>query len=1278
VSGSNKPDENKERREKNMTKHKRVAAILLAIMMIFTFMPSMAFADAGDPDNVVCTITTSSGATDTRDSIESAIAAVNADGTITVEGAINNPVTFPGGKGFTIDWSKATVAEGVTIAPASTACWIKNAEKNYTYHPAHNWTSAAAAPIDGNAGHADITVYCEYGDHVVLADRTAQASVAVSETKTKYTYTTVAADGVKADLVAEWTIDTPVTPTTYTLLNPTYLQADDHYAIMDDGKPQFYANYATDGTTAVIGDDGKAVELKGTIVGERFNEKAATESAYGTHSYYVEFTFPNGEKAKSSITTPSGTSTKPYVQIDNVCDTPMKKAEKAAIKSVQVQYTDEEGKTHWDTEVASGTHTYPQQGWNQISAVFADVKVTNVESTTNAKIYTDAEGNLTYRFKYADKNGGADINGEAKKLAPNKESKTFVCGAAQYQYDELTEKYTTASGSIADFNVRINCSGQQGANWQNEWVYGTVNVTGTHDYETRDAWADPFTVTTPADHDSPGVASVKCACGYTNNNFPIPKTDDHTFYQVDGAEKVYTVAAKCNMPGFKYKKCMKSDNGWNAGKYNLSVKLNNKTYTYVFENIDDFKFTVNGATVYGHPVLVEGSVTDLADHALNPESCTWEAGLESKALDADVTCTMTKRCADCKVEFTYIYHRLTFDEAKKLSAYSTWKLDEGSTDTVTITSGTNAGIHVFGAVTATIAEGADCTKADKFTYAVPGEKFAGKDVAKEVTSTLYNGPHKYDNKVTFSADGKKASVTQQCQTANCPNKQDKDENVKVQTKDAVVTATENADGSTTYTATLEGFELTDNTKTLFDFTKATVTINGGEELDLNTLPEDDAATPLVNEKNAAFKKLVEVTINGVVIDSDLYSVAPAASALTIGNNKVTVSAAATATNVVGTASGVVKCVRLEKFTITEKTFKDDGVKVTPFPARYTTRYYDTKIIEVAVTEIKNGTVKVEGATVKYAVTDKEAEDAYALAYDLDKVELKDAGKYYVYAQVSKDGYTTLSTELTYVEIKPAPVTAMIDNFTMKQGENPEFKVVFTETVSSGIGPAVEVDPSEYTVTSAGGQNLEDLLPGEYMLLVSSKNYKVTTAFAEGRVGTVTVLTKEGKTPEQDAKAAAEAADLALVDAAKITTKGYTKDSVKAVEDATAALKTAIATGSTEDVKAATAALNEAVKNAQALKTNPMKAKGKTVKANASKKTTIKKSKAFYVRKAKGTVTFKKISGNGKITVSKKGKVTVAKGLKKGKTYSVKVKITASGNAEYKAKSKTVTLKVKVK
>ena len=105
------------------------------------------------------------------------------------------------------------------------------------------------------------------------------------------------------------------------------------------------------------------------------------------------------------------------------------------------------------------------------------------------------------------------------------------------------------------------------------------------------------------------------------------------------------------------------------------------------------------------------------------------------------------------------------------------------------------------------------------------------------------------------------------------------------------------------------------------------------------------------------------------------------------------------------------------------------------------------------------------------------------------------------------------------------------------------------------------------------------------------------------------------------------------------------------------------------------------KTTNARKANTMTVQAKTVKVSYSKlkkkNQTITAKKAFSVKKAVGKVTFKKTSGSKKITVSKTGKLTVKKGLKKGK-YKIKVKVTAAGNKSYKAKTKTVALIITVK
>ena len=86
----------------------------------------------------------------------------------------------------------------------------------------------------------------------------------------------------------------------------------------------------------------------------------------------------------------------------------------------------------------------------------------------------------------------------------------------------------------------------------------------------------------------------------------------------------------------------------------------------------------------------------------------------------------------------------------------------------------------------------------------------------------------------------------------------------------------------------------------------------------------------------------------------------------------------------------------------------------------------------------------------------------------------------------------------------------------------------------------------------------------------------------------------------------------------------------------------------------------------------------TLTASATKATTFTATKAFKITNAKGKVAYAKSSGDSKITVSKTGTVTVKKGLKKGKTYSVKVKVTSAATTKYAAATQTVTLKIKIK
>jgi hypothetical protein len=189
----------------------------------------------------------------------------------------------------------------------------------------------------------------------------------------------------------------------------------------------------------------------------------------------------------------------------------------------------------------------------------------------------------------------------------------------------------------------------------------------------------------------------------------------------------------------------------------------------------------------------------------------------------------------------------------------------------------------------------------------------------------------------------------------------------------------------------------------------------------------------------------------------------------------------------------------------------------------------------------------------------------------------------------------------------------------------------------------------------------------------------TEALICSKCGAVKAGSETPKTDDAKKAAQVEKAKPIIEAAANILAESdvYTADSVAAIEEAKANLNSAIAAGTSTDVKNMAAELQKAVDGAQLKAANTMTASGKTITAKKNATKTFKKSKAFKVKSAKGKVTFAKKSGKAKIVVAKNGKVTVKKGLKKG-TYKVKVAVTAAGNGNYLPKTKVVTLKVKVK
>ena len=98
--------------------------------------------------------------------------------------------------------------------------------------------------------------------------------------------------------------------------------------------------------------------------------------------------------------------------------------------------------------------------------------------------------------------------------------------------------------------------------------------------------------------------------------------------------------------------------------------------------------------------------------------------------------------------------------------------------------------------------------------------------------------------------------------------------------------------------------------------------------------------------------------------------------------------------------------------------------------------------------------------------------------------------------------------------------------------------------------------------------------------------------------------------------------------------------------------------------------------------NPVTVKAKTVKVKASqlkkRSRVIDRKKAMTMKQVKGTVSFRKLSGNKKLTINKKtGNIKIGKNLKKG-TYKLKVQVICKGNRIYDKAKRNVTIKVKVR
>lgn len=265
------------------------------------------------------------------------------------------------------------------------------------------------------------------------------------------------------------------------------------------------------------------------------------------------------------------------------------------------------------------------------------------------------------------------------------------------------------------------------------------------------------------------------------------------------------------------------------------------------------------------------------------------------------------------------------------------------------------------------------------------------------------------------------------------------------------------------------------------------------------------------------------------------------------------------------------------------------------------------------------------------------------------------------------------------------VTGVMDGIlTMFYSENPDQAGAALEAATADIIAANEtLAAGEYTPESyAALKDAIDKLNALYDMPTATGS-EVAAAQAE-LIAAWRTLVPVDKAAAAEAEAVSDAVD-ALAEALikvynECSLSKYKAASVEKMNAAIATAEEALANeaSTAAQLKAAKTGLLKTWASMEKKAAQPMKvtASKKTVKAKKLKKK-AQTVKAITVKNNKGKVTYAKVGGSGKLTVTKAGKIVVKKKTKKG-TYSVKVKVSAAGNGDYLAGSKTVTVKIVVK
>lgn len=309
------------------------------------------------------------------------------------------------------------------------------------------------------------------------------------------------------------------------------------------------------------------------------------------------------------------------------------------------------------------------------------------------------------------------------------------------------------------------------------------------------------------------------------------------------------------------------------------------------------------------------------------------------------------------------------------------------------------------------------------------------------------------------------------------------------------------------------------------------------------------------------------------------------------------------------------------------------------------------------------------AVLTFKVNENAAQKAYPIkvSYDFDNYDIYDKDLKQIEFRTQDGSITVKSAETKPTESKP----------TATESKPTEPKSTVTESKPTEPKPTVtESKPTEPTVTEPSETKPTEPAVTEPTEPTATEPTVTTPTATEPTVQEPTEPVTEDKIDISDwyVEGLKNKTYNGKKQKQKLTvTDGYgvatVKVSYKNNKNAGTATVTITGTGDYEGTIAKTFKIKKAA--------NPMKL---SYQKKIVKSSTLRKKSAVVIKivptGAAGKVTYTVTKQNKRLSVNSKGQIIAKKGTKKG-TYTIKIKISAKGNSNYKSLSKNVTFKIKV-